>query len=119
MIDNHGEWAKIDGHQWFGSHLLKNCSKTSFSKRLMFILSEDFWIKILIDLTLNFRILKFSFYYSFQTRFPFMRQSNKKGNARHQQAPKTPQQAFKYPLLTDSSYFFFHKKKTNQNQFYV
>jgi hypothetical protein len=33
-IDKRGEWEKIEGSQWFGGNLLKNCSKTSFSKRL-------------------------------------------------------------------------------------
>ena len=36
MIDNHGEWAKIEGRQWLGSSILKNCTKTSFSKRLIY-----------------------------------------------------------------------------------
>lgn len=31
-IDNRGEWAKIDGRQWFGNNLLKNCTRVSFSK---------------------------------------------------------------------------------------
>ncbi|UJR33037.1 hypothetical protein I4U23_020496 [Adineta vaga] len=32
MIDNHGEWAKIEGRQWLGNSLLKNQNKTSFTK---------------------------------------------------------------------------------------
>jgi hypothetical protein len=35
MIDHEGEWAKIDGHQWFGNNILKSSSKTSFSKRFI------------------------------------------------------------------------------------
>jgi len=38
---NHGEWAKIDGRQWFGNNLLKSCSKTSFSKRFIFELKNS------------------------------------------------------------------------------
>lgn len=30
MIDNQGEWAKIQGPQWFRRNLWKNCSKASF-----------------------------------------------------------------------------------------
>lgn len=33
MIDNNGAWAKIEGRQWFGSNIFKNCSKTSITKR--------------------------------------------------------------------------------------
>ena len=33
MIDNNGDWAKIEGRQWFGSNIFKSCSKTSISKR--------------------------------------------------------------------------------------
>ena len=35
MIDNNGAWAKIEGRQWFGSNIFKNCSRTSISKRLV------------------------------------------------------------------------------------
>lgn len=35
MIDNHGEWAKIDGRQWFSNNPLKNCNRSPFSKRLI------------------------------------------------------------------------------------
>lgn len=33
MIDNNGAWAKIEGRQWFGSNIFKNCSKTPLAKR--------------------------------------------------------------------------------------
>jgi hypothetical protein len=35
MIDHQGEWAKIEGRQWFGGNLFKNFKETSFSKRLI------------------------------------------------------------------------------------
>ncbi len=38
--NNQGEWAKIDGRQWFGNSLLKSCSKTSLSKRFIFKLNK-------------------------------------------------------------------------------
>ena len=38
MIDNHGEWAKIEGRQWIGSDLTKNQNKSSFTKRYLFVL---------------------------------------------------------------------------------
>lgn len=34
MIDNNGAWAKIEGRQWFGSQIFKNCSKAPLAKRL-------------------------------------------------------------------------------------
>lgn len=33
MIDNDGEWSKIQGSQWFGSQCLKAYRKSSFGKR--------------------------------------------------------------------------------------
>jgi hypothetical protein len=42
MIDNHGEWAKIEGRQWLGTNILKSCTKTSFSKRLVINLISCF-----------------------------------------------------------------------------
>jgi len=101
MIDNHGEWAKIEGRQWLGTNILKSCTKTSFSKRLVINLISFFmsirvihrdsrwkYLNVLYNILIN----------SFRSRFQFIRQSNKKPNDRHQQPPNT-QQTSKFPLM--------------------
>ena len=54
MIDNDGEWAKIDGHQWFRNQLRKSRGKTSFTKRFASFLSHSVrWHRLLEDSFLN------------------------------------------------------------------
>ncbi|CAF3795119.1 unnamed protein product, partial [Adineta steineri] len=77
-IDNHGEWAKIEGRQWLANdNILENSGKlSSFSK-------------------------------SFRSHFQFMRQSNKKSNHGHQHVPASPkiqqQQISTFPLPVDTT----------------
>lgn len=49
MIDNDGEWAKIDGNQWFRNQLRKSRSKTSFTKRFGFLVASNVSRKAFFD----------------------------------------------------------------------
>ncbi|CAF1272754.1 unnamed protein product [Rotaria sordida] len=79
MIGNHGEWAKIQGRQWFRSSLLKSCSKSSFSK--------------------SFRS-RFQFSRQSNKKINDRHQPTSIPNPKQQQQQ---QQIFKYPLLLDTA----------------
>ncbi|CAF1117464.1 unnamed protein product [Rotaria sordida] len=81
MIDNNGTWAKIEGRQWFGSHIFKNCSKTPLAK----------------SFRSRFRFMR------------HLDKKGNHHHHHHPQPPITPkthqiqQQTFKFPLLMDTA----------------
>ena len=97
MIDNDGEWAKVEGHQWFRRHVSKVGIKASFSKRYSpFPIERS--VGSMMDLS------------SFRSRFRLTRHLDKKLHTRRKISEPVPpvQPLSKLPRLTDcqSSTFF-------------